>query len=117
MLARDVAAASGLTILAESDEAGVTLVESEDHSQVFMTGHLEYDRDTLDGEYRRDRDKGLNPDVPVHYYPGDDPSRTPPMTWRAHAHLFYSNWLNYYVYQETPYRLQNLDRDADGRMV
>ena len=117
VLARDVAAASGLTILAESDEAGVTLVESEDHSQVFMTGHLEYDRDTLDGEYRRDRDKGLNPDVPAHYYPGDDPSRTPPMTWRAHAHLFYSNWLNYYVYQETPYRLQNLDRDADGRMV
>lgn len=108
---RDVAAVPGLTILAESDEAGLTLVESRDHSQVFMTGHLEYDRETLDEEYRRDQSRGLNPAVPAHYYPGDDSSRTPTVTWRAHAHLFYSNWLNYYVYQETPYRLQTLARD------
>ena len=110
--ANDVAAVPELNILAESDEAGLTLVESRDHSQVFMTGHLEYDRETLDEEYRRDQGKGLEPAVPAHYYPGDDSTRTPPMTWRAHAHLFYSNWLNYYVYQETPYRLQNLACDA-----
>lgn len=101
----DVAKVSGLNILAESDEAGLTMVEGADHSQVFMIGHLEYERDTLDAEYRRDRVKGLNPRIPAHYYPNDDPSRTPPMTWRAHAHLFYSNWLNYYVYQEAPFQL------------
>lgn len=115
--ARDVAAVSDLDILAESDEAGLTLVEARDHSQVFMTGHLEYDRDTLDGEYRRDRDKGLNPVVPAHYYPQDDPHRPPAMTWRAHAHLFYCNWLNYYVYQETPYSLQNLSQPADRQPI
>ena len=92
-----------LRILAESDEAGLTLVESLDHSQVFMTGHLEYDRGTLDAEYRRDLARGMNPHVPSHYYPNDDPSQLPRMNWRAHAHLFYNNWLNYYVYQETPY--------------
>lgn len=106
--AGDIAKIPDLEILAESDEAGVTMVESRDHSQVFMTGHLEYERDTLDGEYRRDLGKGLNPRVPAHYYPNDDPGRTPVMNWRAHAHLFYCNWLNYYVYQETPYQLQNL---------
>lgn len=111
--ARDVAAVPALNILAESDEAGLTLVESRDHSQVFMTGHLEYDRDTLDGEYRRDLDRGLNPAVPAHYYPHDDPARAPAMSWRSHAHLFYSNWLNYYVYQETPYRLQTMGASAD----
>lgn len=116
MRARDVAAVPDLTILAESDEAGLTLVETRDHSQVFMAGHLEYDRDTLDAEYRRDRDRGLNPAAPNHYYPHDDPARTPPMSWRAHAHLFYSNWLNYYVYQETPYRLQNFAPTA-GRQL
>lgn len=111
--ARDVAAVPALNILAESDEAGLTLVESRDHSQVFMTGHLEYDRDTLDGEYRRDLDRGLNPAVPAHYYPHDDPARAPAMSWRSHAHLFYSNWLNYYVYQETPYRLQTMGASTD----
>ena len=85
------------------DDAGLTLVESLDHSQVFMTGHLEYDRGTLDAEYRRDLARGMNPHVPSHYYPNDDPSQLPRMNWRAHAHLFYNNWLNYYVYQETPY--------------
>ena len=78
-------------------------MESLDHSQVFMTGHLEYDRGTLDAEYRRDLARGMNPHVPSHYYPNDDPSQLPRMNWRAHAHLFYNNWLNYYVYQETPY--------------
>lgn len=110
--AGDIAKIPDLEILAESDEAGVTMVESRDHSQVFMTGHLEYERDTLDGEYRRDLGKGLNPRVPAHYYPNDDPARTPVMNWRAHAHLFYCNWLNYYVYQETPYQLRNLCQTA-----
>lgn len=110
--AGDIAKIPDLEILAESDEAGVAMVESRDHSQVFMTGHLEYERDTLDGEYRRDLGKGLNPRVPAHYYPNDDPARTPVMNWRAHAHLFYCNWLNYYVYQETPYQLQNLCQTA-----
>ena len=101
--AEDVRRTPNLHILAESDEAGLTLVESLDHSQVFMTGHLEYDRGTLDAEYRRDLARGMNPHVPSHYYPNDDPSQLPRMNWRAHAHLFYNNWLNYYVYQETPY--------------
>lgn len=94
-----------LRLLAHSQEAGVAMLESVDHRQVFMTGHLEYDRDTLDREYRRDLDRGLNPHVPSHYYPKDDPKNDPVMTWKAHAHLFFSNWLNYYVYQETPFSL------------
>ena len=79
------------------------MVERFDHSQVFMTGHLEYDRNTLDKEYKRDLAKGLPINMPRHYYPGDNPDATPVVNWRAHAHLFFSNWLNYYVYQETPY--------------
>ena len=102
----DVEGVENLRILAESDEAGLAVVESLDHSQVFMTGHLEYDRGTLDAEYRRDLGRGLNPEVPRHYYPDGNPENIPPMTWRAHAHLFYSNWLNYYVYQETPFDLR-----------
>ena len=81
------------------------MVENRDHSQVFMTGHLEYDRDTLDMEYHRDLNKGINPNIPKHYYPDDDVDAVPTMCWRAHAHLFFSNWLNFYVYQETPFSL------------
>ena len=110
----DVDKIGALRVLAYSDEAGLTMVESRDCSQVFMTGHLEYDRGTLDGEYHRDLDRGLDPAVPRHYYPGDDPSQTPLMNWRAHAHLFYSNWLNYYVYQETPFNLPSI---AKGRQA
>ena len=106
--AADVANISALNILAESDEAGLAIVESTDHKQVFVTGHLEYDRDTLKAEYERDCGKGLNPAVPAHYFPEDDPACTPLMRWRAHAHLFYSNWLNYYVYQETPFQIQHI---------
>lgn len=94
-----------LTILCESAQAGLAILESQDKSKVFVTGHLEYDRDTLALEYQRDTDRGLNPCVPTNYYPDDDPTACPAMTWRAHAHLFYSNWLNYYVYQETPFAL------------
>ena len=99
----DIRLATGLRILAYSDKAGLAMLESADRTQVFMTGHLEYDRGTLDAEYRRDTEKGLNPAVPENYYPGGNPEAVPQMTWRAHAHLFYSNWLNYYVYQETPF--------------
>ena len=113
--AEDVLKVPNLRVLAESGEAGLALAESLDHSQVFMTGHLEYDRGTLDAEYRRDLDKGLDPVVPRHYYPGDNPSAMPLMTWRAHAHLFFSNWLNYYVYQETPFSLTAISRSRETR--
>lgn len=99
----DIKACSDLTVLAESDEAGILLVKSKNNRQIFMTGHLEYDTDTLALEYTRDKDKGLPIEVPCNYFPGDNPGNTPVSTWRSHAHLFYSNWLNYYVYQETPY--------------
>ena len=113
--AEDVSKQSALRILAESPEAGLALVESRDHSQVFMTGHLEYDRGTLDAEFRRDQERGMNPIPPNNYYPGNDPSRLPNMNWRAHAHLFYCNWLNYYVYQETPFSLTAIARDRQGK--
>lgn len=101
----DVEKIEDLTVLCCSDAAGLAIVESQTKSQVFVTGHLEYDRDTLAGEYQRDTGRGLHPALPCNYYPNDDSTRTPNMRWRAHAHLFYSNWLNYYVYQETPFTL------------
>lgn len=100
-----------LKILADSLEAGVAMVEKVDKSQVFMTGHLEYDVNTLDLEYRRDVGRGLSPLPPAHYYPDGDPLNKPVMLWRAHAHLFFSNWLNYYVYQGTPYSLSAIGRE------
>lgn len=106
----DILARPELRLLANSHEAGVAIVENMDHSQVFITGHLEYDRETLDLEYRRDMAKKLNPEVPAHYYPAGNPENTPSMTWKAHAHLFFSNWLNYYVYQETPFSLKENPR-------
>ena len=92
-----------LTILAESEKSGVLLVKSNDNRQIFMTGHLEYDTETLGVEYRRDLDQGKKIKMPENYYPNNDPWNTPISTWRSHAHLFYSNWLNYYVYQATPF--------------
>ena len=109
-LRADVEQIGALEILAESDQAGILLLASKDGRRHFITGHLEYDRDTLDGEYRRDLAKGLNAAIPENYYPDNDPSRTPIMTWRAHAHLFFSNWLNYHVYQETPYHIYDIAR-------
>ncbi|MBQ9537536.1 MAG: homoserine O-succinyltransferase [Desulfovibrionaceae bacterium] len=110
--AEDVLKVGELRILAASREAGLAIVENRDHSQVFITGHLEYDRDTLDIEYHRDIDRGLNPCMPEHYYPNDNPEDIPNMRWRAHAHLFFTNWLNYYVYQETPYLLNTIPNCA-----
>ena len=98
-----------LTILAESEEAGVLLVMNETGSQIFLQGHPEYDRMSLDGEYRRDTGKGMNPTVPVNYYEHDDPNTRPVLSWRNMANTLYTNWLNYYVYQVTPYVL---DLDA-----
>lgn len=92
-----------LTILADSEEAGLFLVMAQNGKQIFMFGHPEYDRLTLDSEYKRDLKKGLNPKVPVNYYKDDNPDNKPLLTWRAHSNALYTNWLNYYVYQETPY--------------
>ena len=101
----DIEACEKLTILAKSDDAGVLLVKSNDDKQVFLMGHPEYDRYTLDKEYKRDVAQGLPIHIPVNYYPDDDPSQKPMLIWRAHANTLYSNWLNYYVYQVTPYDL------------
>ena len=94
-----------LTILAESEEAGVFLVMAEDGRQIFVMGHPEYDRMTLHTEYMRDKEKGLPIALPKKYYPEDDFERRPVLSWRSHANDLYTNWLNYYVYQITPYDL------------
>ena len=94
-----------LTILAESDEAGVFLVTDPEGKKIFVMGHPEYDRLTLDAEYKRDKEKGLPIDLPVNYYPDDDDTQKPSLEWRAHCNILYSNWLNYFVYQITPYEL------------
>ena len=104
----DILAEPGLVLLSESDESGVYLVQSADRRQVFVTGHSEYDPGTLQGEYARDLGKGLPIGIPRNYFPGDDPSREPLVRWRGHANLLFSNWLNYFVYQETPYELGRL---------
>ncbi len=95
----------GLKVLAESEIAGILLCMTEDGRQIFLMGHPEYDRYTLDQEYKRDMSKGLPIHIPVNYYPDDDPSEVPALQWRAHCNMLYSNWLNYYVYQVTPYEL------------
>jgi len=96
-----------LTIQSETGETGVFIATAREGREIYVTGHLEYDPLTLDREYRRDLGKGLPIDVPKNYYPADDTSKAPIVRWRAHAHLFFSNWLNY-VYQETPYDLEKL---------
>ena len=105
---KDIRNQEGLQILAESDEAGVLLVKSRTNREIFMTGHLEYDTETLAMEYFRDIDKGLPINLPINYFPNNDTTRQPVSTWRSTAHLFYSNWLNYYVYQETPFNLRDI---------
>lgn len=105
----DIEKCENLTILAESDEAGVFLVIDKTGKQIFVMGHPEYDRLTLDSEYKRDKNKGLPIDVPVNYYPNDDDTQKPVLTWRSHGNILYSNWLNYYVYQDVPYEFINTD--------
>ena len=103
VLAEDIAKVPQLEIMSVSPDAGVFMVKTEDSRQFFITGHPEYDLETLQLEYQRDVSRGIAAHVPEHYFPDDDPSKPPMMTWRAHAQLLYTNWLNYYVYQTTPY--------------
>ena len=104
----DIKTVSELAILASSKEVGPYIVVSKDGKHVFVTGHSEYDADTLHNEYIRDLDKGINPDIPANYYPGDDPTQKPIVKWRAHSNLLFTNWLNYYVYQITPYNIGDI---------
>ena len=104
--AEDIHACEALTVLAESEEAGVFLCMAMDGRQIFVMGHPEYDRVTLDGEYKRDKGKGMDIKLPKNYYPENDPDNKPLLLWRAHANNLYTNWLNYYVYQITPYDLE-----------
>ena len=105
----DVMACDKLKILAVSEKAGLYAAATEGGRQIFITGHSEYDADTLKGEYIRDLKQGINPHVPENYFPNDDPSREPIMSWRSHANLLYMNWLNYFVYQSTPYYIQTIE--------
>ena len=104
----DILAVPGLKILAESDEAGVYAVSNKGGSHVFITGHSEYDAETLLGEFLRDKKAGIDPELPVNYFPNDDDTQAPLCTWRSSANLLYCNWLNYFVYQDTPYDLKQI---------
>lgn len=106
--AEDVARVAALEVLAASDEAGVYIITDKNERRFFITGHSEYDPLTLKQEYERDRAKGMDIDVPKNYFPCDDPTREPIALWRSHANLLYSNWLNYFVYQTTPYDIENI---------
>ena len=109
----DIEAVPSLQILASSDEAGVCIVRNRQGRQFFMMGHSEYDARTLENEYLRDVKAGKPIDVPKNYYPGDDPSKEPIVSWRGHANLLYSNWLNYFVYQTTPYDVTQVAKPED----
>ena len=104
----DILANPDLELIAESPDSGVSMVMARGGREFFITGHLEYAPDTLDKEYRRDKDTRDDVDMPINYYKNDDPSQGPKVTWRAHANLLYSNWINYYVYQETPYDINQI---------
>ena len=104
----DILANPDLRLIAESPDSGVSIVMARNGREFFITGHLEYAPDTLDKEYRRDKDIRKDVDVPRNYYRFNDPSQPPLVTWRAHANLLYSNWINYYVYQETPYDINQI---------
>jgi len=107
--AKDIEKVDELQIISQSAEAGVAIVKAKKGRQLFITGHSEYSRHTLDSEYKRDLQKKLPIRVPVNYYPADDSTKTPLMRWGSAANLLFSNWLNYYVYQETPYNLEEID--------
>ena len=109
----DIEAVPSLQILASSDEAGVCIVRNRQGRQFFMMGHSEYDARTLENEYLRDVKAGKPIEVPKNYYPGDDPTKDPIVSWRGHANLLYSNWLNYFVYQTTPYDVTQVARPED----
>ena len=106
---KDILAHPDLQLIAESPESGVSMVMARGGREFFITGHLEYAPDTLDREYRRDKDVRDDVDMPINYYRNNDPEQGPKVTWRAHANLLYSNWINYYVYQETPYDINKIE--------
>ena len=108
VLASDVAAVKGLKVLATSKEAGLYAVSNKGGSQIFVMGHSEYDADTLKNEYLRDLSEGKEIDIPKNYFPDDNPKKDPKVTWRSHANLLFSNWLNYFVYQTTPYDITEI---------
>lgn len=108
----DIEKVPGLKILASSPEAGVYAVMNKEGRQIFVTGHSEYDADTLEKEYRRDKSQGLPIHVPANYYPDDDDTKAPIVRWRGHANLLFSNWLNYFVYQTTPYDLMAVGQES-----
>ncbi|MBO6234362.1 MAG: homoserine O-succinyltransferase [Prevotella sp.] len=107
--AEDVRAVKELTVLAESPLSGVGIAIAREGREIFVTGHLEYNPDTLDNEYKRDKGKRDDVDLPKNYYIDNDPEKGPNVTWRAHANLFYHNWVNYYVYQKTPYDINQIN--------
>jgi len=107
----DVLKVNELDILSDSEEAGIYVIKTDGGRQIFVTGHSEYDQFTLKQEYDRDISRGLNIKVPKNYFPDDDPTKPPIVKWRGHANLLFSNWLNYYVYQETPYDLSQLNKN------
>ena len=111
----DIEAVPGLKILASSEEAGVYIVMNKEGRQIFVTGHSEYDSDTLEREYFRDKYAGLPIQVPKNYYPDDDDSKAPIVRWRGHGNLLYSNWLNYFVYQTTPYDIMSVGKKSTPR--
>lgn len=104
----DILACKDLQLIAESPESGVSMVMARGGREFYITGHLEYAPNTLDREYRRDKDIRDDVDMPKHYYRGDNPDNPPVVTWRAHANLLYNNWINYYIYQETPYDINQI---------
>ena len=108
VLREDIERVPELKILSASDEAGLYAISTENGKQIFITGHSEYDAETLANEYRRDVEKGKPIDVPAHYFPNDDPSQPPMVTWRSGANLLFTNWLNYFVYQTTQYDLAQI---------
>lgn len=105
----DIEKVDDLEILSQSDEAGIFIVANKSRRQIFITGHLEYDRDTLKGEYLRDLSKGLSIEIPKHYFENDDDKNTPFVTWRESANIVFGNWLNYCVYQNTPYNIEEIN--------
>lgn len=106
----DILACDKLKILAESEEAGVYAISTKNGKQIFITGHSEYDAETLNKEYVRDKSAGLMIAIPKNYFPNDDDTKAPKVSWRSHANLLFSNWLNYFVYQTTPYDLEKLNK-------
>lgn len=108
--AEDILKHPELEILTRSEESGVHIVADRSGRQFFVTGHSEYDRDTLAAEYFRDLKKGLSIHIPAHYFEDDDPKKSPKFIWRGHANLLFVNWLNYFVYQQTPFNLEEMDR-------